>query len=54
VDGEPLVTHDESYTDNIFGVLYCNVSWEIFTYSVAVYITFFSYIFKISVPFPKQ
>jgi len=58
VDGEPHVTHDESYTDSIFGVLYCNISGEIFTFddyiSVAVHIMFFLYIFKISVPLPKQ
>ena len=45
MDGEPHVTHDESYTDSIFGVHYRNISGEIFKIddyiSVAVYIMFF-------------
>jgi len=58
VDGEPHVTHDESYTDSIFGLLYCNISAEIFTFddyiSVTGHVMFFLYIFNISVPLPKQ
>jgi len=45
VDGEPRVTHDESYRDNIFGLLFCNTTGEIFTFDdyiiVDVHIVFF-------------